>query len=1171
MANLKTYRQQEGFHDRKSAVPSTDVPPLEDPLAGYIFVCNNETMEDDIKRELFGLPQKYHESVRGIQPGMPLFLYNYTTHHLHGVFEASSEGGLNLDPSLSKFPSQVRVRLREQRSPLDETKFRRFLYHYDGPKFRLELSLTEANNLLRVFGLLEGEEGKGEKKQQGDEEGGQWEKVKPKGRGMRGGYSGGGGGHFRGKKHGHPHQGAHWRSAQNQGGNGVGHAGGGGGGAGGVGAGRGGGGGAAGAAAVPPPPPAPPAAGGKDSGGRADSAGRWRQGEADGCSKSSGSGSSGSGLVSPDLSTTGGSSSEERSSAGGGEHEAECNGNGVLHTEDRRSEESSSSEQGAEGEKAGEADAERAGRGGSPGKAAGEGGAGGAGGGGSVWSVRSANVSFAAVLLGKAEEGAAAGGSPEGAEGAAGVPSEGGAGETGGGAGGVAGGAGAAGVAEASKEEPRSDSASASASTDVPASVAGATVPAPGETRSSSPPKEGKPAAKAPSASGEKAGDEEEEGWIKVSSGPKEKAQGRGGAGGAAGAAAGAGGRGGRRASGEEKSAGVWVKRGAPAAGGGKEGKGGGKKGAGKGADRTAGGATIAGVGAAAGATGGAAGSAASTTAVAARSGGEDGQAAGASAGAGAATAASDAAAAATAADGKPLAAAPQPARSRRPAWQGNDAAILKRLGDSGAGQGSTGQAGGGAGSAEGRSQKHQGSQSQSHGASGKQDGQRQQQGQQGRGGKQAGKPGEQAGAGEKGKDGRKVESGKTGDKEEGVEKEGGCEKPGEGGTGGPKGKTQGGESEGGAKKSSGGGGGGGGAGSKVSARAVPIAGFPAFPVPPAALLQNAAALHGEVLAYAEEVRPPREARVSAEQAVACVRRTVRSLWEGADVEVFGSFATGLALAHSDVDVAVINAPPPPADLPELATLSGARISAPLIRQLAAALKKQPWCESLHTIETARIPVIKLKCRPLPPASAEGAEEEKEKAPSTPERGAGSSGSSGSTEGSGGASVVGESEAGEANGTAAAAAGSAATALKPSASASDLVGPSVQGVVRMDITFSLSRPKAMEVSDAASRVLAGKLDEAAAAHNGSAARELVIERLKKMPALAPLVLLMKSYLHHRGLKDVYTGGLGSFSLTMMLVFYLERAPVACGMFHPPAAAPAEAAAKSPGSKFADSK
>ena len=35
------------------------------------------------------------------------------------------------------------------------------------------------------------------------------------------------------------------------------------------------------------------------------------------------------------------------------------------------------------------------------------------------------------------------------------------------------------------------------------------------------------------------------------------------------------------------------------------------------------------------------------------------------------------------------------------------------------------------------------------------------------------------------------------------------------------------------------------------------------------------------------------------------------------------------------------------------------------------------------------------------------------------------------------------------------------------------------------------------------------------------------------------VLLLKSYLQSKGLKDVYTGGLGSFSLTIMLVFYLE--------------------------------
>lgn len=37
-----------------------------------------------------GLPPRYRDSVRAITPGLPLFLYNYTTHQLHGIFEVSS-------------------------------------------------------------------------------------------------------------------------------------------------------------------------------------------------------------------------------------------------------------------------------------------------------------------------------------------------------------------------------------------------------------------------------------------------------------------------------------------------------------------------------------------------------------------------------------------------------------------------------------------------------------------------------------------------------------------------------------------------------------------------------------------------------------------------------------------------------------------------------------------------------------------------------------------------------------------------------------------------------------------------------------------------------------------------------------------------------------------------
>ncbi|KAK6928531.1 Development/cell death domain [Dillenia turbinata] len=142
---------------RFKTLPSTETLPRNEVLGGYIFVCNNDTMQEDLKRHLFGLPPRYRDSVRAITPGLPLFLYNYTTHQLHGIFEATSFGGSNIDPTAwedkkckgeSRFPAQVRIRVRKLCKPLEEDSFRPVLHHYDGPKFRLELSVPETLNLL---------------------------------------------------------------------------------------------------------------------------------------------------------------------------------------------------------------------------------------------------------------------------------------------------------------------------------------------------------------------------------------------------------------------------------------------------------------------------------------------------------------------------------------------------------------------------------------------------------------------------------------------------------------------------------------------------------------------------------------------------------------------------------------------------------------------------------------------------------------------------------------------------------------------------------------------------------------------------------------------------------------------------------------------------------------
>lgn len=154
------YQIVSGHDKRFKSLPPTEMLSRYETLGGYIFVCNNDTMQEDLKRQLFGLPQRYRDSVRAIQPGLPLFLYNYTTHQLHGVFEASSFGGSNLDPTAwedkkcrgeSRFPAQVRIRIRKQYKPLEEDAFRPVLHHYDGPKFRLQLSVPEVLELLDLF------------------------------------------------------------------------------------------------------------------------------------------------------------------------------------------------------------------------------------------------------------------------------------------------------------------------------------------------------------------------------------------------------------------------------------------------------------------------------------------------------------------------------------------------------------------------------------------------------------------------------------------------------------------------------------------------------------------------------------------------------------------------------------------------------------------------------------------------------------------------------------------------------------------------------------------------------------------------------------------------------------------------------------------------------------
>jgi len=92
------------------------------PLSGYVFVCNNRTERECLEKKLFGLQKSKWDRVSQVKRGDILFLLNYVTNRLHGVFEATSDGMLDMDPSAfdGYFPAQVRVRRKMRCSSLDE-------------------------------------------------------------------------------------------------------------------------------------------------------------------------------------------------------------------------------------------------------------------------------------------------------------------------------------------------------------------------------------------------------------------------------------------------------------------------------------------------------------------------------------------------------------------------------------------------------------------------------------------------------------------------------------------------------------------------------------------------------------------------------------------------------------------------------------------------------------------------------------------------------------------------------------------------------------------------------------------------------------------------------------------------------------------------------------------
>lgn len=126
-------------------------------LSGFIFMCNARTKPECYRNRVFGLPAGRREDVEKVKKGMKLFLFDFDMKLLYGVYVATSNGQINLEPSAfgGRFPAQVSFAIHKECLPLRETAFKFAIReNYEGSKFKAELTRRQVNDLLLLFPAL---------------------------------------------------------------------------------------------------------------------------------------------------------------------------------------------------------------------------------------------------------------------------------------------------------------------------------------------------------------------------------------------------------------------------------------------------------------------------------------------------------------------------------------------------------------------------------------------------------------------------------------------------------------------------------------------------------------------------------------------------------------------------------------------------------------------------------------------------------------------------------------------------------------------------------------------------------------------------------------------------------------------------------------------------------
>jgi len=277
----------------------------------------------------------------------------------------------------------------------------------------------------------------------------------------------------------------------------------------------------------------------------------------------------------------------------------------------------------------------------------------------------------------------------------------------------------------------------------------------------------------------------------------------------------------------------------------------------------------------------------------------------------------------------------------------------------------------------------------------------------------------------------------------------------------------------------------------------------------------------------------------------------VGALWPTAELKIYGSFSTGLCIPSSDLDLVVLV----PSD-------AGGGVSP--MQLLATELSKQRWVKSLQPLYNTKVPVIKLVSvhedlptditfdirppvlipTPFGPFGGGGDHSMHYVPPPSPTAIAAAA-----------AAAVAAATAAGTSPTAAAASGSAvpptAGAFIPSAAHRRMhaftSAPTTTGFASVPLSPYSAFSSLLPSFAVSGHTIDYQLSHLNLHHNHRIVHHTgvhtcrVVQDLKeRFPALEPLVLVVKQYLNERGLNEVYTGGLASYSLVLMMASFLQK-------------------------------